>query len=256
MTRVTIWTLESKHDKDVVQHIVEKMPNLVGRELSIRSVYTKPSSRPKRGKGQKRTRRKSLAPAVRNYLKADDYVIFVIDTDGLIASHQRRQEPNSYINQVNRVLNDKEFKGKVFLTEAVTEIESWLLVDCAGIFCYFAGKKPQTKGKTRQVLLQNNTYHKLIDKYQRGDTEHLGEVEYGGKGAKEYLEKFSEAILRTINSNMSDRNVRNERYTEKFSPDIAKEIVINNKTLGRNRSLKKFSITLCKRSDVDVINCK
>ncbi len=239
--RVVIWTLESEYDKGVVEHLTRSMLSLTRQNLHIRPVHKVPSPRPKRGKGRKMMKKTTLEPAVRHYLKTDDYVIFVIDTDGVIASHQRQQEPNSLINQVNRVLNNREFHGRVFLTEAVTEIESWLLVDCTGIFCYFAGQKPQTRGKTRRELLKNKAYHNLIRKYQTGNTEHLVEVEYGGKGAKEYLIKFSEDILQTISSGMSARNIKNERYKEKFSPDIASIMEISNETLRRNSSLKKFS---------------
>ncbi|MEM7533998.1 MAG: hypothetical protein AAF639_17580 [Chloroflexota bacterium] len=137
MTSITLWALESPFDKDVVGILAEKMMTAFEMpDLTIRTVHKVPSSAKRQQKRKQRRNDKntSLVQAVRRYLQVDDFVIFVLDTDGPISASQRRRESNSLINQVEKILNDREFANKVFLAMAVTEIESWLLTDCAGIF--------------------------------------------------------------------------------------------------------------------------
>ena len=74
----------------------------------------------------------------------------------------------------------------------------------------------------------------MIDNKQKGDTEKIVEPESGGKGAKEYLEEFSEQILLKLNPNMRRKNVENERYREAMSPKVAEHVVIDRETLKRN----------------------
>ena len=74
---------------------------------------------------------------IRNWLKKVDCIIFLTDRDGPIANHQRRQNQNSLINRIESIVDN----NKVFLVEIVHELEAWLLVDCIGIFCYYATTK-------------------------------------------------------------------------------------------------------------------
>ena len=81
----------------------------------------------------------------------------------------------------------------------------------------------------------------MIRRYQRGNTEHIVETEVGGKGPKEYLEDFSEQILRALNPNIPQKNINRNRYHERVSPDLAKYIVIDRETLQRNNSLRELA---------------
>ena len=236
MPTVRIWTVESDNDQDVVECLANKLvAHLQLDNLSVQ-VFGK-SAIPRR-------RDSPLRRATQNYLRDADCVIFVIDQDSPMSTHQRRREPNSLINQIERVVNDPHFRGKVFLAWAVQELEAWLLIDCLGIFCYFTRQSPQYRTFDRDRIRQHSSFRPLIDRNQKGNTENIVEAVPGGKGAKEYLREFSEQILRAINPSMPQRNVNEKRYHESISPEVAEHIDINQNTLRRNNSLRRLGDVL------------
>ena len=234
MPTVRIWTLESDYDAKAVKCLANKLvAHLQFGNLSIQAVGK--SALPKRRiKGTALS--DILTKATQNYLKQDVCVIFVIDQDSPMSTHQRRQEPNSLINQIERVVNDRRFKGKVFLAQAVQELEAWLLIDCLGIFCYFARQSPQHR--TIDRVSANQSFAQLVRNYQTGNTENIVEAEIGGRGAKEYLRAFSERILRELNPRIPQKNVNENRYNEALAPKVAEHVEINQETLPRNNSLR------------------
>ncbi len=172
MPSVRSWTLESDYDAEAVSLLSAKLVAYLGIKVSIK----------KKGKPERQIAKQGadgLKNAVKNYLQEDCCVIFVIDHDGPQAQAKRKQEPNSLINQVEKVIKLKEFQGRVHLVEMVNEIEAWLLVDCIGIFCYFAQNHHALPKTCKQVLCSKEcrteiTQHKifgpLIKKYTRGNT--------------------------------------------------------------------------------------
>ena len=244
MPRVRIWALESDHDAEAVKCLAYKLATYLNlNNLSIqssgRSAIPKPRS-------SDRSSSDRLKKAVQNYLKEDACVIFIIDSDSPVSRHQRRLQSNSLFNQIQRVLGDRSLKDRVFLSSAVQELESWLLVDCLGIFCCFASKRQRYSNECREKVAQNNSLMQIVRKNQKGDTQLVVEAEIGGRGAKEYLVEFSEHILLGLNPNMPRKNVRADRYKEKMSPAIAKHVVINRQTLSRNNSLQNLGNLLDK----------
>lgn len=238
MPNIRIWTLESENDAKAVECLANKLVRHLELEnLSIQTVG--PQAVPKRNQ-RGASPSDILGMAVQNYLKQDDCVIFVIDSDGLMSSHQRRQEPNSLINQIADVVKDRRFTGKVFLAQAVQELEAWLLIDCLGIFCYFASKVAQYRENCRDRVSANQSFRRLIRSYQKGDTEKIVEAETGGRGAKEYLIEFSKKILPALNPNKTPRNITREQYRENMSPEVAEHVLIGEHTLRRNNSLRKL----------------
>ncbi len=238
MPTVRIWTVESDNDQDVVECLANKLvAHLQLDNLSVQ-VFGK-SAIPRR-------RDSPLRRATQNYLRDADCVIFVIDQDSPMSTYQRRQEPNSLINQIKRVVADPHFRGKVFLAWAIQELEAWLLIDCLGIFCYFASQSPQYRTFDRDRIRQHSSFGPLIDRHQKGNTEHIVEAVPGGRGAKEYLREFSERILRALNPRMPERNVNEKRYDESISPEVAEHIEINQHTLRRNDSLRHLGDVLDK----------
>ena len=236
MPSIRIWTLESDYDAKVVECLTSKLATHL--QLGNLSIQTS-------GKGDI-PKRDTLKRAVQNYLREDVCVIFVIDRDGPMSIHQRRQEPNSLINQVTRIVNDRRFAGRVFLAQAVQELEAWLLIDCLGVFCYFSSKSPRHRRISRSRILANPSFARLVSRYQRGNTEHIVETESGGRGAKEYLVAFSEQILLILNPNMPQRNLKRQRYHEAISHNIVEYVVINRETLRRNDSLSKLGDLLAR----------
>ena len=242
MPRIRIWALESTNDAKVVKHLTDKLGTYLRlRNLSIQTVGGTESLMYNE-KGQSLSDR--LRRTIQQYLQKDDYVIFVIDNDSPMSLHQRRREPNSLINQVQRIIQDRRFSDKVFFTPAIQELEAWLLIDCLGIFCYFASQRAQYRNNCRDKASTNQAVLQLLRRYQRGNTEQIVETEVGGDGPKEYLEEFSKQILRALNPNMPQKNVNREQYHERMAPDVAEHIVIDRETLRRNNSLRELGNVL------------
>ena len=236
MPTVTIWTLESKNDAKAVGCLANKLvTHLQLGDLSIRAIGG--NSLPKRDRNGNPLRN-ALTRATQIYLKQDACVIFVIDRDGPIAAHNQQQQPNSLVNQIKRVVNNRHFDGKVFFAQAVQELEAWLLIDCLGIFCYFARQSPQHRTIDRDRVSANQSFAQLVRNYQTGNTENIVEAEIGGKGAKEYLRAFSERILQELNPRMRQKNVNENRYKESLAPKVAEHLEINQETLRRNNSFR------------------
>lgn len=244
MPTIRIWTLESDIDAKAVKCLANKLVTHLGLgNLSIQTAG--PKAVPKKNR-RGASPSDTLRMAVQNYLKQDDCVIFVIDNDGPRSIHQRRQEPNSLINQITQVVRDRRFSGKVFLAQAVQELEAWLLIDCLGIFCYFASKVAQYRENCRDRVSANQSFMRLVRSYQKGDTERIVEAETGGRGPKEYLIEFSKKILPVLNPNKTHRNITREQYRENLSPEIAEHVLIDQQTLRRNNSLRKLGIVFSK----------
>ena len=245
MPTVRIWTLESENDRKVVKCLADKLVTHL--KLGNLSIEASDNSALRRYQIKGASLSETLRRRVQAYLKEGAYVIFVIDRDGPMSSAKRRKEPNSLINQVEQVVNDSSLPaGKVFLVEAVHELEAWLLIDCLGIFHYFASQSPQHRTIDRDKVSITPAFAQLIRRYQKGDTEKIVEVEIGGRGPKEYLEDFSEKILLTLNPNMPLKNVKRQRYRAAISPEVAERMVINQDTLKRNKSLCKLGDKLAK----------
>ena len=246
MPSIRIWTLESDYDAEAVKCLADKLTTHF--QVDHLSIRTSGRSELQRRGGRGRTPNESLRKTVQNYLMEDACVIFVIDSDGPMSSHKRRQEPNSLINQVDGVVRDSNFKDRVFHVPAVQELEAWLLIDCLGISCYFARQRQKYKEDCRDKVSQNRSFERLVNRYQKGDTQLIVEAESGGRGAKEFLIDFSEKVLRELNPTMPQRNLSENRYREKMSPDIAEHVVINKVTLRRNKSLRDLGNLLARYS--------
>jgi hypothetical protein len=202
----------------------------------------------------------ALKIAVKGILTEDSCVIFVIDRDGPMAQEARKHQRYSLLNQIHKVLAVAEFRGQVHLVEAINEIEAWLLIDCVGIFCYFAKghhslptecklkSSTQCPPECRNHIKQK--FNALINSCQKGDTQTIEEPRAGGKGVKEHLQHFAKEIYKRLH-NGDDRVPKDKQYQESDSPEMARHIEINSETLKRNESLKRLSQLLlqCCRSD-------
>ena len=181
-----------------------------------------------------------LRTAIQNYLKDEDCVILVVDRDGPMTHQKRLQEPNSIINQIKHIVNDHRFVGKVFLVEAVRELEAWLLIDCIGIFCYYATKRTEFNENCREKVSAERSLKRFVSNNQKGNTEKIVEAVSGGKGAKEHLIDYSEKVLKQLNPNLTQRKIDRDKYQETRASEVAEHIEINAETLQRNNSLKKL----------------
>ena len=242
MPSIRIWALESDNDAKAVRCLADKLvTHLRLRRISIQTVESQSFLKNRRIPGSVEDK---LKKAVKNFIDQDEYVIFIIDSDSPMSVHQRKRELNSYINQIERIIGNRSFAGRVFFAPAVHELQAWLLIDCLGIFCYFASKRSHYRENPRDKVSRNRSFLNLVKHYQNGNTENIVEAEIGGSGPKEYLIEFSERILSALNPNIPRKNVDREKYREEKSPEVAKQIVIDRETLQRNKSLRKLTEVL------------
>ena len=231
MSTVRIWVLESEYDEKVVECLAKKLTiHLQLNNLSIKISGKRALASIQRNKKHK----KPLKEGIRNFLKEDDCVIFILDLDSPQSLSAKRAQANSLINQVEELVNEP----MVFFAPAIWEIEAWLLIDCLGIVCYFASSRKQFKKDCRQKVSTRTKFNQLIKRYQKGDMRMIVEAEQGGNNAKECLQTFSEETLLALNPKMPRKNVRKNRYKENMSPVIAEHIEINTTTVGRSNSLR------------------
>lgn len=232
MPSIRIWTLESDNDAKAVKWLANKLKEYLKLEaLSIDTTgRLKPNTR--------------LRDDIRIFLEDEDCIILIIDRDGPIAHKERLQQPNSIINQIKQIVSERRFAGKVFLVQAIQELEAWLLVDCIGIFCYFATKHAHYKDDYRSKVSKYSTLKNLVNRYQKGNTETIMGTGIGGKGAKEFLIEFYERRLFELNPKLSQNDIKSTRYRVTISLEVAEYIEINKETLRRNNSLKKLGDVL------------
>jgi hypothetical protein len=226
MSSIRIWTPESDFDSKAVRCIAEKIIAFYGSDIKILE-----SSKMAYNQAFQKNQKDGLQKQVNIYLKTSDLVIFLIDYDGIQSHTQRSKESNSLVNRITEVVNSID---KAILVYIKQEVESWLLVDCLGICCYFT-KDEKTRIKKDWI--------EFSTKNQPGNTELIVESVPGGKGAKEYLVDFSDSINLKINPNLSKKldNLKQKRYSESDSPQVDKYIEINQQTLARNESLREFA---------------
>ena len=247
MSTIRIWALESDYDAKAVECLANKLKSYLQlRDLRIESsgASTLSEIQARVRKSLPRRARRNVtsdAPlkrATHDYLKDEACVIFVIDQDSPKSLNQRRQEPNSLINQIEAVINEPSLDGKVYLALAVQELEAWLLIDCIGILYYFASETGALTENERDKTSTNPSFAQLVDDFQEANTEDIVEEEIGGSGPKEYLFKFSEAILRKLNPDIRQMDIYRRRYRPAMTPAMADYVDINEQTLRRNTSLR------------------
>ncbi len=226
MNNILIWAPESDFDSKTVCCIAKKIVKYYDSNITVSD-----SSKVAFNQAiNKKTGGDGLKKAVDIYLKNSELVIFLLDADGVESQAQRLEQPNSLINRINRVVEQSQ--GKCLLILIRQELEAWLLVDCLGICCYFT-KTPGTRNDPK--------WEKFAKKYQKGQTDLIIEAESGGKNAKEYLVNFSKDIVKKINPQLKDRDLKKQQYSENDSDKIAEKLEINHQTIARNDSLSEFA---------------
>ena len=230
MPSIRLWVPESDHDSKAVACIANKIVSLYGSSITIQLADKQGFNRAIHSKNQD-----GLKKAVNIYLKNDDLVIFLLDSDGIESQNQRRKEKNSLVNRIEEVVKLSEGRVKYF--PMIQELEAWLLVDYLGICCFF------TKNADHR---NNRKWIDFANSKQRGGTDLIAEAESGGRGAKECLVKASREILIKHNPNLTDKhkNLKASQYEESQSSKIAEYIEIDYQTLRRNKSLLDFATCL------------
>ena len=124
MSTIRLWNLESSGDTQALKGLKDTLASyLLVENLSIHASGKRAI--------RKLTRKDasfsdSLRCATDYYLKQAACVIFVVSNDDPMTAQLRRQDPNSLINQVQGLIKDSRFAGRVFLAPPVQEFDSWL----------------------------------------------------------------------------------------------------------------------------------
>ena len=124
MSTVRIWAVKSHHDAKAVKRLANKwVTDLQLGNLSIQTTDKKAFL--------KRNRKNdslgdTLRRATQHYLQQDDCVIFVIDRNSPMSTHQRQQKSDLLITGTEQILKESHFAGKVFLAQGVQELKAWL----------------------------------------------------------------------------------------------------------------------------------
>lgn len=117
MTAVRIWALGPFYDAETVKVLPDKLAkHLQMSHLTIRTASNMELSC-LNAKGL------PLSDAVRHYLEQESCVIFLIDNYSSIDTAQRWREPKSLMNQVEQVVSDSRFAGKVFRVHDFHELD-------------------------------------------------------------------------------------------------------------------------------------
>ena len=238
MKTVRIWTPESNTDSKFAKIIADKIIKFYQEEdLKLEVPKLDHLSVIRLGKSNyNEVVRKDdgLLKAVTSHLRQCDFVIFLLDFDGIKSHSQRINEPNSHINKIESVTNRIPEKTKLLYMKQ--ELEAWLLIDCLGICCYF---------KNDQLIRENSDWIKFSRNSQSGKTDLIVEAEIGGKNAKEHLVNFSRKVIKKINPDAKSKDIDKKEYTENTSDRVAEFIHIDQETIRRNDSLQDFAKKLC-----------
>ena len=114
MLSVRVWNLQSDCDAKAVRFLENEF--LRFRQLEYLAIRTTGRSALRKCHRKGTPITDSLRKAIQYYLKQDDYIIFVIDSD------QRGQlESKSLVEQIRRVVKDGDFSDKVFFVPDIQE---------------------------------------------------------------------------------------------------------------------------------------
>ena len=114
MISVRVWHLESDRNAKVVKFLENEFFRY--RQLAYLAIRT--TGRSALGKCHRKggTLKESVKKAIQHYLKQDDYIIFVTDSD------QREQlESKSLVEQIRGVVTDGDFSDKIFFMPDIQE---------------------------------------------------------------------------------------------------------------------------------------
>lgn len=109
MPTIRIWAVESDYDRDAAGKLAKKLINW----LKLDGVTIKTAGKTTYNSVVGRRKPNALQIAVESYLQNnEDKVIFVIDSDSEAALAKKRQESNSYLSQIERIVKSESFQKK------------------------------------------------------------------------------------------------------------------------------------------------
>ena len=116
MTSIRVWNLESDHDVQAVKFLEGEFVKY--RQLGYLAIRKTGRSALRRCHRKSAPISSSLRKAIEHYLKQDDYIIFILDSD-----QQQRQESKPLANEVRQIVKDYNFSDKVFFVPDIQKGE-------------------------------------------------------------------------------------------------------------------------------------
>ncbi len=114
MLSVRIWNLQSDCDAKAVKFLENEF--LRFRQLEYLAIRTAGRNALRRCHKKGTPVRDSLKRAIQHYLKQDDYIIFVVDSD-------QKQELTSLADEIRQIVKDCNLSNKVFFVADIQEGE-------------------------------------------------------------------------------------------------------------------------------------
>ena len=117
MLSVRVWNLQSDCDAKAVRFLENEF--LRFRQLEYLAIRTAGRSALRKCHRKGALLRDGLRKVIQYYLKQDDYIIFVVDSNP-----QRQPASKSLVNQLEWIIEDGDFSDKVFFLPDLQESES------------------------------------------------------------------------------------------------------------------------------------
>ena len=143
MISIRIWNLESDRDPKAVRFLENEFIRF--RQLGDIAIRTAGRSTLRKCHRKGAPISSSLKKAIEHYLKQDDYIIFVIDSD------QRRQlESKSLVEQIRRIVKDGDFSDKIFFIPDIQECDDTIPTEWQSIVSRFRTKVESERKRFRE----------------------------------------------------------------------------------------------------------
>ncbi len=114
MLSVRVWNLQSDCDAKAVKFLENEFIRF--RQLGDIAIRTAGRSTLRKCHRKGTLLKDSLRKAIQYYLKQDDYIIFIVDSD-----QQGQSESKSLVVQIRRVVEDGDFSDKIFFMPDIQE---------------------------------------------------------------------------------------------------------------------------------------
>ena len=195
MLSVRIWNLQSDSDANIVKFLEDEF--LRYRQLEVLAIRTSGRGTLRRCHEKGTPLKGNLKRAIQHYLKQDDYIIFITDSDQC-----RQLESKSLVAQIRRVVKDGDFSDKVFFLSDIQETESALPMRWQHIVSRFRAEVESERKRFREEWNSTMAYfHNVFantpeEEVIRDFEEALAEVrfEYGVAVVKplDFLERIQD----------------------------------------------------------------
>ena len=143
MISIRIWSLESDRDAKAVKFLENEFIRF--RQLGDIAIRTAGRSTLRKCHRKGTPISSSLRKAIEHYLKQDDYIIFIVDSD-----QQRQEGSKPLANEVKRVVKNCNLSDKVFFAPDIQKDESAIPTQWQDIVSHFRSEVESERKRFRE----------------------------------------------------------------------------------------------------------